>query len=184
MALLKVALTGGIAEGKTTLLRMLSEQGLKTASADEVARGVLEDPVIQSEIGQRLGIRGPIDREELRRTIEEDPGKRRSLNEVMHAEILARLISQDADVVEVPLLIETCLQSLFQRVWVVTCGRVEQSRRLTERLGDPEQAERLVGTQLPTLVKCAFADRVVRTDVPLSSVQSEAVELARSAALR
>lgn len=181
MALLRVALTGGVAEGKTTVLRFLSEEGLKTASADEIAREVFDDPSVQSEIGHRLELDGPIDRDAVRAAISQDPSRRRALNEVTHPEILARLISQDADVVEVPLLIETCIQSLFQRVWVVTCGPEEQHRRLTERLGDVEAAQRLVDSQLPTAVKCAFADQTIRTDQPLSSVQKAAGELARKA---
>jgi dephospho-CoA kinase len=184
MALLKVALTGGVAEGKTTVLRFLAEEGLRTASADDVAREVFEDPVVQSEIGQRLKLDGPIEREKVRLAIEGDPSKRRALNEVMHPEILARLISLNADVVEVPLLIETCIQSLFERVWVATCGPEEQERRLVERLGDAGAARRLVASQLPTVVKCAFADQAIRTDQPLSSVQKAAGELARNSALR
>jgi dephospho-CoA kinase len=90
----------------------------------------------------------------------------------------------NADVVEVPLLIETCIQSLFERVWVATCGPEEQERRLVERLGDAGAARRLVASQLPTVVKCAFADQAIRTDQPLSSVQKAAGELARNSALR
>lgn len=184
MALLKVALTGGVAEGKTTVLRFLSEEGLSTASADEIGREVFDEPVVQAEIGERLGLTGKVDRNKVRTAIASDPAKRRVLNEVMHPEILARLISQDADVVEVPLLVETCIQSLFQRVWVVTCGPVEQERRLVERLGDVAEARRMMGTQLPTVVKCAFADQTIRTDQPLASVQKAAGELARNRALR
>ncbi len=179
MALLKVALTGGIAEGKTTVLRALSEFGMKTVSADDVAREVLEDEPTRTAIRERLGM-AQFDRESLSSAIAVDATKRRALNEVMHPEILARLIAADADVVEVPLLVETCLQSMFQRVWVVSCGPVEQARRLTERLGDEAKARALISTQLPGRVKCAFADRIVRTDRPLGDVIREAEELARS----
>lgn len=181
MALLNVALTGGIAEGKTTLLRALSEFGMKTVSADDVAREVFEDESTQAVIKERLGL-ASLDRASLGSAIAKDSGVRRVLNEVTHPEILARLIAADADVVEVPLLVETCLQSVFRRVWVVSCGRAEQERRLVERLGDLERARALVSTQLPTEVKCAFADRIVRTDRPLADVLREAEELARSVA--
>ncbi|MEX2243199.1 MAG: dephospho-CoA kinase [Fimbriimonadaceae bacterium] len=182
MALLKAALTGGVAEGKTTVLRMLSEAGLRTGSADEVAREVFEDPLTQSLIAERFGLPGPLDRARMRALITADPDKRRALNEVVHPEILARLVEGGADVIEVPLLVETCLQSSFRRVWVVTCGRQEQLRRLTERLGDDQRARALVSSQLSTEVKCAFADRIVRTDRPLGDVYREAEELARSLA--
>ena len=179
MALFRVALTGGIAEGKTTVLRMLAEFGMRTASSDDVAREVFDEPETRAEIGQKLNLVGRIDRESLAAVIASDPSKRRALNEVMHPEILSRLVSLDADVVEVPLLVETCLQSMFGRVWVVTCGGQEQQRRLAERLGDPVLARSLIAAQLPTEVKCAFADRIVRTDRPFASVIQEAEELAR-----
>ncbi len=180
MAVLTAALTGGVAEGKTTVLRMLSEFGLSTASADDVAREVLEDPVVQSQIEAALGLGSPLDRDELRTIVADDPEKRRRLNELVHPEVFSRLVESRADVVEVPLLIETCLQAAFSRIWVVTCNPEERLRRLVQRLGDPGRAQRLVASQLATEVKSAFADRTIRTDQPLDCVQREVEELARS----
>jgi dephospho-CoA kinase len=180
MALMAAALTGGVAEGKTTVLRMLSEFGLLTASADEMAREALASPETQAEVAALFGIRAPLDRSQLRTIVANDPDKRRSLNSVLHPEVFARMVESGADVIEVPLLLEACLQSSFERVWVATCGPEEQLRRLTERLGAPGRAREMVGLQLPTEVKLAFADRTIRTDRPLDAVQQAAGELARS----
>ena len=180
MALMRAALTGGIAEGKTTVLRMLSEFGLSTASADEIAREVLEDPLVQDELADAIGLPSSFDRRELMTIVRNEPDKRRAMNEVLHPEVFSRMVESGADVVEVPLLFEACIQSAFGRIWVVTCGREEQLRRLTERLGDRSNAEELMSTQLPSSVKQAFADQVVRTDRPLDSVQREVEGLARS----
>ncbi len=180
MALLAAALTGGVAEGKTTVLRMLSEFGLSTASADEVAREVLIDPVVQAGIGVALGIPTPFERENLMSVIVNDPEKRRALNEIVHPEVFSRLVESRADVVEVSLLLETCIQAAFGRIWVVSCNPEERMRRLTERLGDRGRAEALVASQLKSGVKLAFADRTIRTDRPLDSVQRDVAELARS----
>ena len=76
---------------------------------------------------------------------------------------------------EVPLLIETCIQRLFNQTWLVTCGKVEQLRRLTERLSDQTQAEALIATQIPTCAKFAFADVVIRTDVEMPIVHRTVV---------
>ena len=179
MALLQIALTGGIAEGKTTVLRTLSEFGVRTASADEIAREVLDDPAVSGKVAQRMGLSEPLDREKLGRAIAANPAKRRALNSILHPEILARMIEARAVVIEVPLLVETCLQGAFRRTWVVTCGPEEQLRRLTDRLGDEGEALRMLALQLPTRVKCAFADRIIRTDRPLDSVVSDVRELAR-----
>ncbi|MCH8979965.1 MAG: dephospho-CoA kinase [Armatimonadetes bacterium] len=179
MAILQIALTGGIAEGKTTVLRALSEFGVRTASADEIAREVLEDPAVSALVAQSVGLAEPLDRDELGRAIAADPAKRRALNSILHPEILARMIEARADVIEVPLLVETCLQGAFRRTWVVTCGHEEQLKRLTRRFGDEGQALRTLALQLPTKVKCAFADRIIRTDRPIDSVVSDVRELAR-----
>jgi dephospho-CoA kinase len=180
MALFSAALTGGVAEGKTTVLRMLSEFGLSTASADEVASDVLADPVVQHEVSSAFGLEPPFDRRELGAIVAGDPGRRRALNEIVHPEVFSRLVEIRADVVEVPLLLETCIQAAFGRIWVVTCSPEERLRRLTERLGDRERAQRLVASQLASEVKLAFADRTIRTDRPLDSVQRDVEELARS----
>ena len=176
--MLPIALTGGIAEGKTTVLRALNEQGLRTASADQIARDALDDPAIQSEILDRFRLEPPLRRDELARMIVGDPAKRRALNAIMHTEILCRMVESEAEVIEVPLLVETCLQGSFRRIWVVTCGEEEQLRRLTERLGSASEARSRLATQLPTAVKCAFADRIIRTDRPFDSVLKHVRELA------
>jgi dephospho-CoA kinase len=180
MALLSAALTGGVAEGKTTVLRMLSEFGLSTASADEVASEVLGDPSVQAEVAKAFGMQPPFEREALIAIVAGDAEKRRTLNEIVHPEVFSRLVETRADVVEVPLLLETCIQAAFSRIWVVVCSPEERLRRLTERLGDREKAQRLAASQLASEVKMAFADRTIRTDRPLDSVQRDVEELARS----
>lgn len=80
---------------------------------------------------------------------------------------------------EIPLLIEACLQGGFDRVWVVTCGADEQRRRLVERLGGEAGAEALLGSQLPTRAKIPFADVVIRTNQPEWSVKRDVALAAR-----
>lgn len=181
MSVIPVGLTGGVAEGKTTVLRVLAEQGLRTASADDYAREVLDDPMFWEMASDRLRLNGPLDRRALARLIANDPVKRRTLNDLMHPEVLTRIIEDAPQVVEVPLLIETCLQSLFKRVWVVTCSPEEQSRRLAERYKDPALARQILGTQLSFNVKRCFADKIIRTDGPLSSVVKSVQEIAPEA---
>jgi dephospho-CoA kinase len=127
-----------------------------------------------------LGGTVPVDRSAALRRVAEDASVRREMNRILHPEILDRLVTSGAQVFEVPLLIESCLQGLFRRVWVVTCGADEQFRRLEARLGDQVLAARVIGSQLPSEVKCSFADHIVRTNQPPFSVHSEVVSLARA----
>lgn len=178
--MLRLAVTGGIAEGKSTVVSYLADLGLTTISADDVARRVLAEPDMQRRVGERFGLEVPLQRGALREVIASDHAARRDLNRLMHPAILSRLEVSGAQVVEVPLLIESALLRLAPRIWVVTCGPTEQRRRLIERVGEPELAERLIRGQLPSRAKLPFADAIVRTDSPTSIVLTVVRELARA----
>lgn len=174
----RVAVTGGVAEGKSTVLGYLAELGVATVSADAVAHRVVSDRFVQAEIGRRLEITSGVDRESIRKAILADPSKRRALNSILHGRVAQALLDDPAPVAEVPLLIETCMHPFFDFVWVVTCGPAEQLRRLTERLGEETQARALIATQLPTRSKLPFADAIVRTNCGPDDVQRAVASLA------
>jgi len=166
----RIAVTGSIASGKSTIVRMMEECGLRTASADDVARDVFSDPKIQHEISLALGVPEPLERGALRALISDDPAARRTLNRVTHPEIVQRIAAIDADVLEIPLLFESCLFGAFDRIWLAWCEPDVQLARLTERTGDVELAKGLIRTQVPLPAKVVFADVVVRTNFPLANV--------------
>jgi dephospho-CoA kinase len=168
------AITGGIAEGKSTVLGYLADAGYRTLSADAVAREVFETSEMQSLIREHLRTR---DRQELRQLISVDPGARRQLNTLMHGPVWKAILDQEPQFVEVPLLIETVLHPFCMGVWVVTCGESEQRRRLSERFsGDTGKAEALIQAQLPSRVKTVFADRVFDSNLPEPHVRREVLE--------
>jgi dephospho-CoA kinase len=173
----RIAITGGIAEGKSTVAGYLRELGYVVDSSDRVAREVYERPDVQIEIAELLGLSAPVPRETVRAAISDDR-IRRALNRITHPRILAAHRESSAAVIEVPLLIEACLQSLFDRVWVVTCGEQEQLRRLTARLGSEEEAAGMIRTQLTSRAKIPFGDRIVRTNRPESTVKRFVTEAA------
>jgi len=165
-----IAITGGVAEGKTTVLRHLASLGARVWSADEEAARLLANPRIKREVAEALGL--PIDfaRPDLAQRLREDVRARRTLNALLHAPILDAMKKAQPDVAEIPLLVEACLIGRFDQVWVVTCGPEEQRRRLVARFGDERAADDLLATQLRTRAKLPFADLVVRTNTALESV--------------
>jgi dephospho-CoA kinase len=140
----------------------------------------MEAPGVSAEVARASGLSTPFDREALRLKLASDPVARRAVNTIVHSETARRLLDADADVAEVPLLIEACLQGAFPRVWVVTCGPQEQRRRLVARCGDSDLADRLIATQLPTTTKLAFADAILRTDREPSIVFEEVRRMAKA----
>lgn len=176
----RIAVTGGIAEGKSTVLGYLEKMGYLVASADVVAREIFEQEETQAEISALIGATAPVGSDQVRQAIGSRPGIRRELNRMMHPRILRRIQESPAQFVEVPLLIEACLQGEFDQVWVVTCGREEQFRRLEARVGKGE-AVKLLGMQLPSEVKEVFADCVIRTNRAEEVVLQEVRAFARRA---
>lgn len=177
---MRVAVTGGICDGKTTVLGFVREAGYPTFSADEVASSVLREPEFLSKVAEAFGeqaVSGEgLDKEFIRTCVLPHADRRRRLNSIAHAETLRRLLavmsgSDLPSFAEVPLLIETSSTWFFDAVWVVVSSPEEQVRRLTERLGDREVAERSLAVQLPTRAKIPFGDRILRTVQPLSSVR-------------
>jgi dephospho-CoA kinase len=170
---MRIAITGGIAEGKSTVMGYLRDLGEKTASSDEIAREVFQQDEVQEEIARLLGTPLPLDTAVVRDRIAAEPSLRRKINRLTHPRILRRLETSSAKWIEVPLLFETCLQAAFNRVWVVTCGPEIQIQRLVDRLKNESLARQILATQLPSKVKLPFADEVIRTNLPEGLVQRD-----------
>ena len=174
----RIAITGGIGEGKSTVLGYLSELGYRVANADTMARDLFRSETIQQRLAAASGLAAPVNPAALRQAMVENPGLRREVNRIMHPAIVGELRLSHAEFIEVPLLIEACLQREFDLVWVVTCGPDEQLRRLRDRYGEGADLQRMVSVQLTTRAKAAFADQVIRTNGDSDSVRrlvSEAV---------
>lgn len=176
---MKLALTGGIAEGKSTVLGYIAELGFETISSDEIAREVFASSDVQSELASLFGVEPPVARALVRERTFENDDVRRALNRITHPRIVRHLRDHESGVFEVPLLIESCLQGEFDRVWVVTSGAEEQLRRLVERTGDMAESRRMLTSQIPTRAKCAFADRIVRTNANPDAVRMYVHEAVR-----
>lgn len=176
----RIAITGGVGEGKSTVLKYVHEMGISTVSSDVVARHVFNCEVVQSQIARFAGMPLPIKPEDLRDIFPRKPTLRRTLNHIMHPLIREELLASPAAVAEVPLLIEACMVADFDRIWVVTCGPEEQFARVKERLGSADAARRLIATQIPTRAKLPFADVVIRTNQPEDCVKSYIAKVIRS----
>jgi dephospho-CoA kinase len=187
---MRIAITGGIADGKTTVCEMIRALGFNVVSADAVVDDLYRDPDVLrmiAELAEAFGVSGT-DRQGLRSVVTEQPEARHRLNAILHPPVMRRIVDEtsgdDIHFAEVPLLIETATQSLFDEVWVVVAGAAEQRRRLAERLGSVEEADAMLATQLPTDVKIPFAERVIRTNEPVETVKSKITALVEEAERR
>lgn len=176
---LKVALTGGIATGKSYVLAALRRRGIPCLDADILAHGVMAAGTEASQaIGARFGdvltADGAVDRRKLGPLVFADSAARRDLEAIVHPAVYRavqaglraiELVEQPPlAVVDIPLLFETGRAGDFARVIATLCSVERQRSRLRERgLSDADITLRLAA-QLPAAEKAARAHVVISTD--------------------
>ena len=179
--LLRVALTGGIATGKSYVLARLGRRGVPTIDADRLAREVVRPGrPAWTALVERFGseICRPdreVDRARLGALVFADAAARADLEAIVHPPVReaiadwfeARAAERDVRfaVADIPLLYETGRERTFDCVVVAACRPETQERRVVARDGlTVAAARRRIAAQLPIDRKVARADFVVRTD--------------------
>ena len=179
--LLRVALTGGIATGKSYVLARLDRRGVPTIDADRLARDVVRPGrPAWSALVERFGSEisrpdGQVDRARLGAIVFSDAAARADLEAIVHPPVRQAIAdwfdARDAEarvpfaVADIPLLYETGRERTFDCVVVAACRPETQERRVVARDSlAVEAARRRMAAQLPIDYKVARADFVIRTD--------------------
>ena len=194
--MLKIALTGGIATGKSYVLDQFRRRGVPCLDADELAHGVTAagtEPT--SAIAARFGVAilaedGAVDRKKLGPLVFADPAARRELEAIVHPAVYRAIAAGVRGfeltgggafaVIDVPLLFETGAEKDFDRVIVTACRPEAQLARLVKRgLSDAAARQRLAA-QWPTEQKIPRADFVVMTDGTFENTDRQVDEIYRA----
>lgn len=186
-----IALTGGIACGKSTALAMFREAGCETVDADDLAHdwlaaGAPGPAAVADAFGPSfLAPDGSVDRPKLASLVFADPGALARLNALSHPAIRARLLAwRDAQraasrlaVAAIPLLFETGWQS----DWDATVCIVSSERAILDRLAarglTPAQSRARLAAQLPLAEKARLATHVLPNDSTLPALRSSVLSL-------
>jgi dephospho-CoA kinase len=177
--MLRVALTGGIATGKSYCLGRFAAHGVPTIDADILAREAVEPgtpglAAIAARFGPSvLAADGSLDRPALGRLVFSDSKARAALEAILHPDVYRRirewLAHQPAAtrlaIADIPLLFETGHNHDFDEVIVAACDPEEQIRRVTarDRLS-PAEARARLAAQWPIEEKVKRASHVIWTD--------------------
>lgn len=177
--MLKIALTGGIATGKSYVLARLQGLGVPCLDADELAHGVMAPgteatAAIVERFGDVLAADGSVDRAKLGPLVFADPAARRELEAMVHPAVyraiaaamrgFERLGGAPLAVVAIPLLYESGHADEFDRVIATVCSPEQQLERLLARGLSAEAAQQRLAAQLPADEKARRATHVIRTD--------------------
>lgn len=182
----RIALTGGVASGKSMVARLFQALGAKLIDTDRIAREIVQPP---SPLLDRLVLRfgasilkqdGALDRARLRHIVFTDAGARADLEAVMHPAIRAEVATRSAAIggpyqlVAVPLLLETGTQGQYDRVLLVDCEPELQLRRLMLRDGlSAAEAQQILAAQATRAARIAIADDVILNAGDVASVASQ-----------
>lgn len=181
---MKIALTGSIGMGKSTVAAMFAEAGVPVFDADaEVRRMQGYGGFLVEEIGRRFPgtvIDGVVDRDRLSAYVLADRDELAALEMIVHpavAEARERFIAENSDapatLFEIPLLFETHGEGAYDKVIVVSAPASLQRERVLRRPGmSPEKLEQLLARQLPNEEKCERADFVIDTDGSMEATRA------------
>jgi dephospho-CoA kinase len=152
----RVALTGQIATGKSTLARFLSENGVAVLDMDQIARGLREDPALALRVRQHIpeawdSKKNVLDNAHLRKAIQENPEKKRWYENLMHGRMrevfeqkCAQLERKGTSLVvcEGSLFLQTGYAEQFNELIVVDAPKDLKLARLQTRNPDWNESER------------------------------------------
>jgi len=190
--MLTVALTGGLATGKSTVGRMFVAMGCYLVEADLLGHQALAGPARDQTVGLfGEGICAPdgsIDRRALGAVVFKDPAKLSQLNAIVHPVVeefrrqrFVEIFDLEPHAIvlyEAAIHIETGLYKQFARLILVTCDEQTQlSRAMARSHWTREQAQARIDRQMPLATKRKFADYVIDTSVSLDDAQRQAEEI-------
>ncbi len=190
--MLRIGLTGGVASGKTTIANLFADAGAVVLDADVIAREVVEpgEPALAALVealgDDILGSDGGLDRALLRRRLFGDETLRRRVESILHPAILAELGRRSADaggpyqLLVIPLLVESDLAGIVDRVLVVDCPVERQIERLVQRDGETrEGAGAMLAAQVSRKTRLAAADDVIVNDGTITDLATRVADLDR-----
>ena len=141
----KIGLTGGIASGKTTVCDLFKELSVEIIDADIISHelskrdGDAFQEILDAFGDDIIGDDGELDRKKLRSIVFNNNTKKKILEEIIHPKVLLSINEKiEASlsnylIISVPLMIETGMNEMMDRVLLIDCSAETQIQRLIKR---------------------------------------------------
>lgn len=182
-----IGLTGGIATGKSNVSNVLRQAGVKVWDADEEAREVVRPFVegwyaIKEHFDDKFfNDDNTLRRRDLAEFIFNNKKELKKLNSLLHPIILKNMNycldvwkneGESIAVIDASLLFESSIDKYCDEVWVVSCGKDEQIRRIITRDDlSAEDAMKRIDAQMPDSLRRLKANRIIDTMQSKSKTQ-------------
>lgn len=181
-----IGLTGGIASGKTTVSKILKTKGFLIYDADEIAREISKEEEVKKELisyfgEQILDKASNIDRKKLKDIVFKDKEKLEELNRIIHPRVYVffKSIREKNDykktiVFDVPLLFESGIDKLCDKILLVLADRELKIKRIIKRDGiSKELAEKIIGSQMSDDEKIKKADIIIENNDSIEDLKEQ-----------
>ena len=174
----KIGLTGGIASGKTTVCDLFKELSVEIIDADVISHelskkgGAAFEEIIEAFEDEIIGDDGELDRKKLRSIVFNDNTKKKMLERIIHPKVLLSINEKikasqsDYLIISVPLMIETGMNAMMDRVLLIDCNVETQIQRLIQRdQTSREEAIKIIESQASIESKRELSDdRIINND--------------------
>ena len=187
-----VGLTGGIASGKSTVSNLFRKYGIEIVDADKVAKEVSEKKESIEKISNIFGkdildSDGKIVREKLREKAFKNRELLQELNKIIHPQVMEYFKRKKEEnskdeilIFDIPLLYETKIEYLCDKIIVVGVDVQKQIRRVVARDGSSEElAKKIIFNQMPLDEKIKKADIVIMNDGTLDELEAKVMKIYR-----
>lgn len=147
--LIVIGITGRIASGKSSVLQIFKENGIKAISSDDIVNQLYEKPEVVTKVANTFGLtfKNKVDKNELRKYLSIHKDEIKKLNKLIHPlvkkeiEVFIKKEKSGLIAIEVPLLFESKFESMFDYIIAVDVSLDIQMKRLKER--NPSSSEEL-----------------------------------------
>ena len=188
LKLRKIAVTGGVASGKSTVCQLFQELGAYVVNADAIVHGLLDPHTdlgqqILRVLGSEIVQNGTINRRIVAEKIFRNPLLLQEVEQILHPAVLHRIEQQYQEaceqgiytlfIVEIPLLFEIGAETLYDlAIAVVTDEEIAKKR--FQALGQPEQEyERRMSRQFAPHIKSAKAQYIIENNGSLKDLRHQ-----------
>lgn len=178
-----IALTGGIATGKSTVASLLALNGMRVIDADTISHEILDASYewVEDNFGKEFVNNKKVDRAKLGSVIFSDADAKKKLEEFLHpkirAEIEKRSIKQDSFkfpyLIDIPLFFENNSYDIKDSVVVYTPSDIQLERFMKRNGYSKEESINRINTQMPIDEKKSRATWVIDNSKDLKHLQNE-----------
>jgi len=177
--MLKYALTGNIAAGKSSVERLLIDKGYAVFDTDKIAHDILENSPEINEVfkGYDVFTDGKIDRIKLAKVVFSDSKELKKLENIIHPKVkeeILKIFEQNYKEVfiSVPQLFEAGLESLFDKIIFISAKENIRLERLMKRNNlTKEDAQKRLNAQLPEAEKIKKSDIIIENNGTIEDLE-------------